>query len=134
MLTAREEATMKAEHYRKYEELTRWLGLDALKSLVPFPADRIRQALESGDEHLNTLPLHVWDKQDGGPRKVPTEKCKCCNQTLPVVEAHGMWALVARAIASDRRHGLPPKCTSWSLSQTVCVLKHVARYYVAQEA
>ncbi len=59
---------------------------------LPVPIERIR---ESTDEHLNDIPLALWDRMDA------------------VVRSHA--------------HGLP-----WSLSDTVCVLKAVARRAAAK--
>ena len=36
-------------------------GLDAIIPYMPFKLEKIQKALENGDKHLNTLPLHIWD-------------------------------------------------------------------------
>jgi hypothetical protein len=116
-------------HERKYEALAQALGLDALKALVPFSAERIRQALAAGDQHLNTLPLASWDKCHGKETTKP-EKCCACGQYKPVkpeTQVVGVWALY---VANIKRGGLR-EAGGWSLSNTVCVLKHVARYHIA---
>jgi hypothetical protein len=37
----------------------------------PFIKNRVRPALEAGDEHLNTIPLHEWDRMAGGTKERP---------------------------------------------------------------
>lgn len=49
------------EHAEKYEELARKIGIDVLQQLIPAPPEKIRKALETGDPHLNTVPLRHWD-------------------------------------------------------------------------
>lgn len=49
------------EHAQKYEALAQTIGLDALRGLMPASPERIRKALETGDVHLNTIPLYKWD-------------------------------------------------------------------------
>lgn len=41
------------------------LGLSNLAPLIPFTKAQIKAALESGDEHLNTLPIKEWDRAAG---------------------------------------------------------------------
>ena len=36
-------------------------GLDAVIPYIPFSLEKIQNALEHHDEHLNTLPLKTWD-------------------------------------------------------------------------
>ena len=36
-------------------------GLDAVIPYIPFSLEKIQNALEHYDEHLNTLPLRTWD-------------------------------------------------------------------------
>ncbi|MBT3401664.1 MAG: hypothetical protein HN420_16940, partial [Rhodospirillaceae bacterium] len=60
-------AQRKREHYEKYERLARWLGIETIKSAVIDSIDpgRIRAATAQGDEHLNMIPLHLWDRLHG---------------------------------------------------------------------
>lgn len=126
------EQRMHAEHYAKQDRHARWLGLDAVRALVPFTREQIRAALDAGDVHLNTLPLHVWDKAHGEPTKKPTP-CDCCKQMRPREPSTLMRGLVRQAVTRDVIAGREPLLRAWSLSDTVCVLKHVARYYIAAE-
>jgi len=50
------------EHAAKYEALAREVGIDFVATLIPAPPDRIRRALDTGDWHLNTIPLRKWDQ------------------------------------------------------------------------
>ena len=74
-----------------HKEYYTWLAgfIGASQNLVPFTAKAIA---ESTDDHLNDLPLHIWDAVDGRVRPLAYNK------------------------------GL-----IWSLSDTVCVLKTLAR-------
>lgn len=114
-------------HDEKYEAIAQWLGVHALAILVPFTADEIRTALASGDEHLNTLALSRWDRMHGAPVDTPTH-CRECGHVLPVPTATGVLALVRHT----RGHVPGTSGRLWSLSDSVCVLKHVARYHVAR--
>jgi len=49
------------EHAKKYDQLSRKIGIDRLKELVPVSPEKIRKALERGDKHLNTISLRKWD-------------------------------------------------------------------------
>ena len=121
-------------HEKQYDALARWLGLEAVKALVPFNAEQIRAALATGDEHLNTLALAVWDSRH---KKPEPERCRCCGQQMsrkadtPAPQT-GVWELYVAAATRDRAQGYDRRVPGgWSLSNTVCVLKHVAKYYVA---
>jgi len=109
---------MDMEHETRMEALAAALGFDALAKLVPFPVERIRAALEAGDEHLNTLPLARWD-------------CAALNRPFNFRDEQfyrfGDWPEIPlRLSASDK--SLPwHKRPSSSLSDRVCVLKYVAR-------
>jgi hypothetical protein len=118
------------EHFEKYDKLAQWLGVAELQALVPFSQERVNAALASGDEHLNTLSLAAWDRQHGTIPGEAAKRCPCCHQVLPQEEQpRGVWDLVRAAIKRDKTTGSLPLCNAWSLSDTVCVLKHVARYY-----
>jgi hypothetical protein len=111
-------------HEAKYERLAQAFGIEKLKALVPFSVERIRAALASGDEHLNTLSLASWDRQHGGIAK--PERCSCCKQWKPVEKESCVIALYAAA----RRNGMPMESGGWSLANSVCVLKHVAKFHL----
>jgi hypothetical protein len=49
------------EHAQKYEALAQLLGVDFLRKLIPASPERVRKALETGDQHLNTIPIYKWD-------------------------------------------------------------------------
>lgn len=64
MLTEQHRAALRAhEHYNKYDDLARRIGVDALRQLVPFQRREIVAALQSLDSALNSLPLEIWDTQ-----------------------------------------------------------------------
>jgi len=48
-----------------YDAAIATLGLANLAHLIPFSPTEITQALESGDTHLNTLPIADWDRASG---------------------------------------------------------------------
>ena len=55
-----------SEHTDKYDGLIAQMGgLDQFWDMIPVGVDKIRAALDNGDEHLNTIPLHVWDRAAG---------------------------------------------------------------------
>ena len=45
--------------------ITRFGGLKAIKPLIPFSLEEIKEALAKGDEHLNTLDIRKWDSAAG---------------------------------------------------------------------
>ena len=90
----------KMEHFARYEAIAQEIGIDALWRLVPFDRAEIDRALEAGDEHLNSLRLGAWDACDGFLRPLGYRARKALN---------------GRAV--------------WSLSDTVCTLKHVAKHH-----
>lgn len=48
-----------------YESAAIELGLANVAHLIPFSPEQIVPALESGDTHLNTLPIEIWDRAAG---------------------------------------------------------------------
>lgn len=78
------------EHARKYDDLAKKIGIEKIKSLIPVSSAKVRQALERGDRHLNSISLRKWDQ--------------------------------AALNLSLRERGL-------TLSEGVCVLKHVAKWH-----
>lgn len=48
-------------HAEKYEKIAQKIGIDVLRELIPASRAKIREALERGDKHLNTIPLRKWD-------------------------------------------------------------------------
>ncbi|MBD5585142.1 MAG: hypothetical protein HDQ88_08670 [Clostridia bacterium] len=92
---------------QKYDKAIENLGgLAALKDYVPFTEEQIRTALKKGDNHLNTLPLHVWNTAAGFTQG------KNGKMTLTYSP---LWMLFAR---NGIRSASPSDC--------VCLLKRVA--------
>lgn len=62
-----------AEYARKMEEMSRKIGIGILQELVPRVAslERVRKALEQGDDYLNTIPLRKWDAAAAGIPYLP---------------------------------------------------------------
>lgn len=56
---------MKTKHEAECEAIAQKLGIEKLRKLVPVSKEQITKALESGDEHLNTITLGLWDKAAG---------------------------------------------------------------------
>ncbi len=54
------------EHAEKYERMAQAIGIDVLQELIPASAEKIRKALETGDIHLNSIPIRKWDKAASG--------------------------------------------------------------------
>lgn len=120
-------------HEQKYDELARWLGIDALLKLVPFSYDAVQRALAEGDKHLNTLPLKRWDAQHGVPPG-EVQRCPTCKQVIAQQgRDEGVWGLIRLRLRQERRHGGVRKRFAWSLSDTVCVLKHAAKFHLKAE-
>lgn len=105
------------EHDEKYARLVEVLGFDALVRLLPeLHHGRTWAGLVAGDRHLNQIPLAAWDRAAG---------CGLPPRTLPGPR----WPQPElRATAR-----LEPWCRApqLSLSDRVCVLKHVARRLAA---
>lgn len=49
------------EHAKKYDDLARQLGIDALVGLIPASREIVEKALRTGDPYLNSIPLWKWD-------------------------------------------------------------------------
>jgi len=121
------------EHFEKYSALALKLGVADLLKLIPVPAERIVAALESGDEHLNSISLATWDKAASktvglGPaeEKPHCPTCKCV-PSRPEWEPDWPASMLKRTARYEPWKREP----TLSLAGRVCVLKHVARYYVA---
>lgn len=92
--------------------ITRFGGLKAIKPLIPFSLEEIKEALAKGDEHLNTLDIRKWDSAAGFYVK---------GYDYAIMPSP-IWCLYRR------NH-----VTSASCSQGVCLLKEAARMW-AREA
>jgi hypothetical protein len=130
MLDPKTEARMKREHYEKYEELAQKFKAYGIECRVPASKERILMAIEAGDEHLNSIPLVIWDRAASieyrtsvqTPYRPHCPTCGCAPSSPPVPE---LW----RAFFHVTKDG---KRAFYSLAERVCLLKHVARYWIAQ--
>lgn len=103
---------MNTTHAEKYQNLADRLGWADVLALVPFPLERVRKALDAGDDHLNTLPLIKWDRAALGDPNLTSFKVNTRTE-------HGCAGAMADLF---RKAGM-----GHSQSDGVCVLKHVAR-------
>lgn len=124
--TARRERQAQ-EHHDRMAKLAQELGFDKLRALVPVSIDRVRDALRKGDEHLNTIGLHLWDRAAvrSSTFEPPTARTGFY-PSLGIGFLQGKDEPYATLRASARGE---PWCAKpgLSLSERVCVLKHVAR-------
>lgn len=81
------------EFAKRCDGIAKKIGVELLREIIPASPERIRKALETGDSHLNTIPLRKWDQAAG---------------QIPYLPSKGL-----------------------SLSEKVCALKHVAKWYYA---
>lgn len=96
-------------HQQYYSGLADVIGRAALTRIVlrhVAPLERLRA---SNDPHLNDLPLDRWDR---------------CDALVRPLISHNAGAVMA---VSWEGQPLKPKTYCWSLNETVCVLKAVAR-------
>ncbi len=91
-------------HDEYYCGLADVIGRRAIERLIPAAVDEVRTALKT-DPHLNNIPLCKWDRED------------------PFVRAMAYGNLI-EPITGSR---------GWSLSDTVCVLKAVAKRLAEQQ-
>ena len=106
------EEKMRTEHYEKYEKLAQHIGVYGLCNLVKPYRKEIKQALENGDEHLNSIMLSRWDRLAGAkPRYLSSSTVR------------------GDFILSWEYPWIPAKVNGLSLAERVCVLKHVAKYH-----
>jgi len=91
------------EHYVKFEGVARLMDIPSLRrSILSCVASEERvRAAAQEDEHLNNIPLKKWDVLAGCIPRPSKEKLNTVGESF------------------------------WSLSTGVCVLKHIARYYIA---
>lgn len=83
-----------------YSFLVEVIGRERLLSLLP------RGFEKSQDEHLNDIPLPRWDRMD---------------RVVRVIAGNAMWFTMGAA------EGTAEPCRAWSLSDSVCVLKTLAK-------
>lgn len=101
--TAEENLRGAQAHFDKYEALAQRLGVAALSRIVPFTESRIRAALSDPSRDA----VDRWSLN-----ALPLKRWDDCHD----------------AVVSLFRWR-----TTWSLCETVCVLKHVAVHHIAGE-
>lgn len=117
------------EHAAKYDALADVLGFDALAALVPVPVERVRAALAAGDVHLNSIPLHRWDRAAlGAPQPRP---CPTCGRPVDTPKHFDEWRHHDPLWPQEALRGsahLEPwrRQPTLSLAGRVCALKRVA--------
>lgn len=105
------------EHFRKYEELAQQLGVRELIRLLPFDKDRLCRETLTGNNSFNRMGDMPISKTGPFQRRFGGGTFSLWDAPHDAVQA-----LAAK---------IETRKTSLSLSETVCVLKHVGRYYVA---
>src|SRR4029453_13784802 len=115
-----EDRTMTESHREKYARYVELLGREHLLALLPKPTRPWRDLLAE-DEHLNNVPLALWDRAHEGVEV--TEPCPCCGHPRRVRSG----ASVFKLYQSARRAGMVKESGGWSLSNSVCTLKELAR-------
>lgn len=95
------------EHFKEFDAIARKLGIPFVLRCLPRQASKeaVTASLKAGDYHLNKIPLAYWDGAAGGLRPYQ-------GHPLAVSFDGGKCKYIA------------------SLSQRVCLLKHVARHYL----
>jgi len=103
----------------KMERLAQHIGIDKLRKIIPVKKERIAAALAAGDEHLNSIPLYLWDIAAGRlvTSRYATGKPRFGSKVKVGFEEP--WGKKARGL---------------SLSERVCILKHVAKYHLGKQA
>jgi hypothetical protein len=115
------------EHFDKYEALAQRIGIDRLVAVLKHMSltpGRIQRALDQGDEHLNSIPLRMWDAAVGyyepSYMKPKMQTCPTCGHK--------------HAVGFDQRAFLrlePFQDGPHSAAERVCLLKHVATHHYA---
>jgi len=50
-----------SDHYKKYDKLSKVIGIETLKRIMPATPEAIKQAFQE-DEYLNSISLDRWDR------------------------------------------------------------------------
>lgn len=50
-------------HREKYGRVVNGIGLDTLIPLIPATLEQVKEALETGEGHLNEIPIKLWDNK-----------------------------------------------------------------------
>ena len=109
------ESEAKRSHREKYEALAYIVGIEDLKKIIFFHGitpDRINVALAEGDEHLNTIPMRVWDQMALSTGEADSDAPKG-----PPIRFEYPWTKLRY-----------PQ----SLAMRVCILKYVAKHHIAR--
>ena len=103
------------DHETYYRHLADTIGRERIEKLVRHIAtpDHLKAKM-AGDEHLNNIPLHRWDA-------LHPSVLQLVRENGPAVMA------VSWPANAEKRVPLPFGSVSWSLSESVCVLKAAAR-------
>lgn len=96
------------ENEKKYDRIVKEIGIIHLRPLILSKKEEIQKALEEGDIHLNSIPLEWWDR------------------------ISGVRQLYGGKYHMD--HNYPWSLYPYSQSPAfrVCVLKHVAKFYLEE--
>lgn len=105
---AQREARQKREHFEKYDGLAQRLGVEHVKALIHFDYATLKRAHKHG-KHLNLIPLARFDA------------------------LHPSMLMLARATDWTDTSKKTARGFAWSLSDSVCVVKHVCRHYILNE-
>lgn len=108
----------RCSHEAYYLSLARLIGYEAIARLVlSYVANRERLARYAADPHLNNIPLARWDALHGFILQMVSEQ----NRSK---------GIMARSWCGQP---LQPGAICWSLSESVCVAKAVARHLIDNE-
>lgn len=103
-------------HQECMEHATKMLGYENIKKCIPFALSEIKRALANGDEWLNTLDMKKWDYESGFVwSRTRNGESLAYRPETELVKLY-------------RKVGLK----SWSNSQGVSLLKHVARLWATE--
>jgi hypothetical protein len=82
-MTRKDYMNGKVTHEEYYASVAKMAGVSFVGSDPAF-LRKVRRALDRGDEHLNSIPLRVWDMYGAGAQIA----------TAPAFEAHGdFWSI-----------------------------------------
>jgi hypothetical protein len=95
-------------HHEKYSTLVNAIGLNKLIPFIPADLEQVKKALAEGEGHLNEIPIKLWDNK------------------------HTYVRSLAGQIIGEREGS---KITyTWSISQSVCLLKTAAKMWAGGES
>jgi hypothetical protein len=115
--------TPAAEHREKYARCVEALGRDALLALLP-KVSRPWRELVAEDENLNNVPLNWWDAKHGpSVRRILRSDYGLEPLRGAILPKRGVFELYSDAARAGRYQ----EPGGWSLCNTVCTLKELAR-------